>query len=320
MAASEVLNSVWYYSVTFSQGSLGVSLIGRDPARRDCPLLGNTLVDGLQSSSGGYPGQAERGGVKVGDFLVSLNNEYVAFSDNAAVVDMIMNFPRPLVVQFCRPLRNAWQKLLASESACIRTGTLHKPAGWLGKLQPRYCKLSRSTFSYYSAGTLKKRLSMRDILGTKNNGSEGENSFVVTSSEKDINFVAETPMDKILWLHAVDCARKHTFDTLPPGPVSSPAALVRNKSQGRMAGNKYSSGGGAISNSSSNGEWSRKFVLSHCRVAVSVGAKGAASGATPGTTTSIPTANVIDDDLKKYFDYDFSLERKVIAAKAGDLD
>ena len=66
-------------------------------------------------------------------------------------------------------------------------------------------------------------------------------------------------------------------------------------------------------------EWSRNRILGHCRVGVSVGSHG--SSAMPGTsTTSVPTVDVLDRHLNKYFSYDFKLEGRLVAECAGDLD
>ena len=67
-----VLNCVWYYSVTFSDGHTGISLIERNPAQ-STPLLGITIVDGLPIFLG-LPRSGRTRGVKVGDFIVSLGN------------------------------------------------------------------------------------------------------------------------------------------------------------------------------------------------------------------------------------------------------
>ena len=74
---------------------------------------------------------------------------------------------------------------------------------------------------------LKKRLPISAVQGTKASAGDHENGFIVETSEKEVTLVAETPMDKILWLHSIDCARKGTFNTLPQPIASSPAALVR---------------------------------------------------------------------------------------------
>jgi hypothetical protein len=211
------------YSVaTFVAGSLGFSA---RPRNEDDPLLGETLCSHLVAD-----GQAEKAGIGLLDAVVAVNGEYTAFLSYDACLSRLTVQARPLVVVFARPVRSSWARMARDLSAPIKTGLLEKEVKKahvfsLG-YQARQFTVSKETFSYADNGTLRQKISLDDVLRVVPNvpgSADKERVFQVVTKDKDFDLRAGTFLDKISWLHALECSKQRAFDR-PLAEVAAPAA------------------------------------------------------------------------------------------------
>jgi len=303
-------NPIEYYSVSFKAGQLGLNVDGRQAGTLN---LGNTVVDRLTKKSG-YPGQAERNGVRVGDVIVAVNGHYTAFESMERTIQLLQTTSRPLNVCLCRPSPTGWMNTFSNHGALIKSGILQKQAGWLNKLKPREFKLTRSVFSYFADGVLRKRISVADIIRVKSESLDPPELKVITS-EKELILTANNYDDKIRWLHALQCAKNHSFDDKLH--ITTGISTTNHR--------QFSHNNNNNNNSSNTNNFNRPQntpetdlrgpykKLKHCRVSINLGG-GDSSNKNFGNNSNqwLNGLPKFDDRENSVKIYDFSLEKSIM--------
>mmetsp|Transcript_17194 Transcript_17194/g.49198 ORF Transcript_17194/g.49198 Transcript_17194/m.49198 type:complete len:327 (+) Transcript_17194:153-1133(+) len=324
-----------YLTVTFLPGAkLGMSVI--DNAESGLPPLGNTVVESVEQS-----GAARSGGVQAGDFVVSVNDQYVAFDRNIEVVQLLQSIiasQQQIHICFARANPYDWNKIRSSSEAPIKEGLVGKlHQGIFRKWNTRQFKLTRETLSYLADGVLRGKFALgreasraRVAAGYTNQ----QGVFELRCGEKDFVLQTNSALERNKWLHALECAFERAFDKALPGMVAStttsslrpqsmpassqspPQALdERYLEMGRAALQGANGGGfgGAPSREASGaaheaaGDVTYK-ILSLSRVQAAAG---------PDTRVSL--ADLCDPTAIKpaLTDYDFALEQRVLSSASS---
>ena len=131
-----------YVSATFQSEQLGFEVTkvsGYDPK------LGNLIINKIVPG-----GQADRIGLRVGDILVTLNRDYVAFEITMERFEAY-RLNRPLDLRFARPNFSAWNRISMNDDEPVKSGTLEKQTGKFGlfhQWQTREFTLTKTVLSY----------------------------------------------------------------------------------------------------------------------------------------------------------------------------
>jgi hypothetical protein len=240
-----------FITATFGAGALGMSVIARAGAEHN--KLGNTIVHLLQRSDSNYPGPAERSGVRCGDAVVAVNQLYVAFLPHEETLTILKAAGRPIQLQFARPKPAEWARVRTGSD--ILSGILQKQAGWLAKWKPRRFELNRTALSYYVDGKLKRRMALSQIVEVNSlapSQAGNDMAFLVRTQDDSLTLSAETVQEKMLWMHALDCAMNHAFDVPPVentqkivGGTTNPTATIRASASAGSNGAQGLRNGGA---------------------------------------------------------------------------
>lgn len=210
-----------YLSVTYPGGTrLGMSIVNRDdPAT---PVLGNTVVDSVEAA-----GHSADGGVQRGDFIVSVNEQYVAFDANLDVVHLLQGVikgQRELVIVFARPNHFHWEQILKTPHAAVKEGMVNKlHQGIFKKWNARTLKVTRETLSYSYDGVLKGKYSVEAEVGAPRVAVGyplAQGVFEVHCGEKDFVLQTNSTRSRNMWMHAIQCAANKAFE----GPLRGRAA------------------------------------------------------------------------------------------------
>ena len=208
-----------YIEVAFSaNGPLGLALVQRRPTD---PNLGDSVVECLQQTAAGYPGQAELGSVLPGDFVVAVADAYVADRTNAEVINVLRSSQRPVRVLFARPDTSAWRKARETYSGgagglgVVLAGVLQKQAGWWNSWSDRRFLLTRHDLRYFEDGDCKRTIPLAEVTavapGRARDSGHPQHSFVVAHPTKDLLALAPSAAVQLRWMHGVDTARKRAF-------------------------------------------------------------------------------------------------------------
>jgi C-terminal processing protease CtpA/Prc len=112
-----------YILVSYQPGAkLALSLISR--TEDSLPAMGNSVVNAVESG-----GTSFANGVHPNDFLLSINEQYLAFNPLSEIVKIVQNLignKIPLSVYYARPNPTKWEKLHRDSTEDIMKGKLMK--------------------------------------------------------------------------------------------------------------------------------------------------------------------------------------------------
>lgn len=214
-----------YLSVTYPAGAkLGMSVVSReDPV---LPTLGNTVVDSVDAQ-----GLSRQGGVQQGDYILSVNEQYVAFEPNTEVVRLLkaaISEAKPLSIYFSRPNPFDWAQVQRSIETPVREGVISRMQEGLfsKKWQQRTLKVTRETLDFSSEGTLKNKYALESEVGRPRVAAgypASQGVFELRCVDKDMVLQSNSTHGRNLWMHAIDCAKEKAFaKPLPAGSGPSP--------------------------------------------------------------------------------------------------
>ena len=111
-----------YIICSFAGSTLGFEIIQLDAPQnqaltKDYPLLGNVMVTKVNSG-----GDADKGGVRAFDAIVTVNGEYVAFMNSQTTLSRLRNPERPLLIGFARALPSQWSRIGKSLDEPVKSG------------------------------------------------------------------------------------------------------------------------------------------------------------------------------------------------------
>jgi len=316
-----------YFQVTFPAGArLGMSVISREDS--SLPVLGNTVVDSVEDN-----GFAKEGNVERGDFILSVNDRYVAFDSNAEVIKLLKSFiqdNQTLKIYFCRPNQFDWQQIQrpGTENP-IKEGMIQKlHSGIFKKWNTRTLCVSRENLSYSYEGVTKGKFSVEREVGHPKVAvgyPHQQGVFEFRCGDKDLVIQTNNPHTRNMWMHAIDTALNKTFfqPLRANAPAPAPAVQPNNSSNndaseaylrmGRSALLKQQSGGASArtlqrrsSGSGSQLEGAIYKILSLSKVQAAAGPDNIVS------LDGIPDPSKI---IPALIDYDYSLEQRVLAQK-----
>jgi hypothetical protein len=295
-------------------GSLGFSARARDET---CDLfLGETLCFDIKPNS-----QAEAQGVRDLDVIVAVNGEYTAFLSHESCLKRLTVQTRPLNVIFARPVLRAWNLIVKSGTEeIVKTGLLEKDhivANFFARgFQARQFVLTKGSLSYSDNGVVKKKYLLEEILKILPiiAGAplvDRDRVFQLVAKDKDVELRAGSFMDKLAWMHAIECVKHRAFDrvcgqnVMPPAtsmssgpPALPPRPLMVDKGLYWMLQKSN------IKVSSQSGDSATAFpVLPPMPSALHEGRGG-----------MYPSVN---GDASSKLMYDFDIERKVMAQRRG---
>ncbi|GBG26911.1 Hypothetical Protein FCC1311_031342 [Hondaea fermentalgiana] len=325
-----------YFTVSYPAGArLSMSVVGREDAA--LPRLGNTVVDGVEA-----PGYSHDGGVQRGDFIVSVNDQYVAFTGNAEVVRLlqsIMKDQKELSIRFARPKESEWKRINGSSEHPIREGSINKlHQGLFKKWNSRHFKVTRETFSSSVDSVLKNKFDVDGDIGRPRLATGyplHQGVFELRCGEKDVILQTNSTEQRDLWMHAIECAIEKTFfqplpsqhtsrngqayvpnsrPPLPPPTEQSTDGMEAYLRMGREAilSNQNASNGGGPRQvrASSHGDGSSAAETGVYKI-LSLSSVQAIGG--PDTIISLaPNFTNPADLAPALVDYDFSLEMKAL--------
>jgi len=323
--------------VTYPAGArLGMSVIKRDD--EGSPLLGSTLIESVEST-----GYSKIGGVQAGDFIMSVNEQYVAFQPNVEVVQLLqrdLREQKEITIYFARPNRMEWQQICSSGEVPIREGTVNKlQTGIFRKWNSRELRLTRTHLHYLADGATKGKYSVDGELGWPKLAAGyplHQGVFEMKCGDKDFVIQTHSPHARNLWLHALECALNKTFNRPLPGSYGGgggviqapPHVQIPNQNRASQSYDDPSQSSYlklGSSNVLENGNGHAHAHATHHSPKVSSSAQGANQGvykilslsrvqAVAGPDTVIKLEGVKDpiSIAPALLDYDFQLEERVL--------
>jgi len=194
-----------YIKCRFEPGSLGFEIRRTDPDSD--PILGNAIIAKVVQG-----GQAEREQVAVYDCIVNVNGEYVPFLTFEAITEKLRSASRPLIVVFARPWKSAWERIGKDIDGTIKVGAMEKLSvnSFLSRWQQREFVLTRTTLSYNEDGVLKRKIPLEEIVQLLPLPQETE--FAFQHQGREFRLKCEDSDDRMMWMHAIETAKKGCFD------------------------------------------------------------------------------------------------------------
>mmetsp|Transcript_22387 Transcript_22387/g.43890 ORF Transcript_22387/g.43890 Transcript_22387/m.43890 type:complete len:330 (+) Transcript_22387:367-1356(+) len=200
-----------YFVSSYPGGArLGMSVVNRDDP--SMPKMGNTIVDSVENT-----GYSTRNGVQAGDFIVSVNDQYVAFSPNTEVVRLLQGIikdQKELKIRFARARPSDWQQIQRSGEVAIKEGSLSKLGqGLFKKWSMRYFKVTRETFSSSVDSVLKAKYDVDEIGRPRIAAGYPlhQGVFEIRCGDKDMILQSNSSESRDQWMHAIECALEKTF-------------------------------------------------------------------------------------------------------------
>ncbi|CAK9068635.1 PH domain-containing protein, partial [Durusdinium trenchii] len=232
-----------YFKVTYPAGSkLGMSIINRDDP--SLPIFGNTMVDSVDPN-----GLSQKGGLEKGDFVLSVNGQYVAFDSNLDVVHLLqslMTEHNELEIYFARPNSLEWSQIQRSMDAPIKEGMVNKlHQGLFKKWNRRNLRVTREVVDYSSDGVMKARYSVETEVGPPKVAAgypSQQGVFEFRCGDKEFVLQTNSTHSRNTWMHAIDCALQKTFHKPLLGTHSTPGANISPNSPSSRAQHRPNGG------------------------------------------------------------------------------
>ena len=202
-----------YYSVFYEpRTELDFKIIKR--TEENGPFIGKFLITDVKRG-----GKSALQGVQNGDYILSINSHYVAFSDINEVHNNInskISKNMSLCIYFIRIDPTTWLKLQENADLYIKEGSVNRlSSGLFKKWIKKDLKLSTKHLSFYENNLLKEKASVETDINSPQlamGHSHNQGVFCIDFLNRSYSISTGSSHACNLWMHAIDSCINKAFD------------------------------------------------------------------------------------------------------------